>query len=90
MNKDRAEGKGKDIAGRVQRRAGEWTSDTERQAKGAMKQGEGKVQNTWGKVKEIGKKKEEDAKAPRTERPAEDTTMEEDEEERARLRREAS
>jgi uncharacterized protein YjbJ (UPF0337 family) len=52
MNKDQVEGKVKDIAGRVQRQAGEWTGDTESQVKGAGKQAEGKVQNAWGKAKD--------------------------------------
>ena len=49
MNKDRVEGKVKDIAGRVQRQAGEWSGDSEQQVKGTAKQAEGKVQNAWGK-----------------------------------------
>jgi uncharacterized protein YjbJ (UPF0337 family) len=67
MNKDRIEGKTKDIAGRVERQAGEWTGDEETQAKGTAKQVEGKVQNAVGKVKDALKKndpnekKEEDA-----------------------------
>jgi uncharacterized protein YjbJ (UPF0337 family) len=52
MNKDRVEGKVKDVAGRIQRQAGEWTGDTESQVKGAGKQAEGKVQNAWGKAKD--------------------------------------
>ena len=52
MNKDRVEGKAKDLAGRVQRQAGEWTGDSEAQAKGAAKQVAGKVQNAWGKAKD--------------------------------------
>ena len=52
MNKDQVEGKVKDIAGRVQRQTGEWTDDPEQQVKGAAKQAEGKVQNTWGKAKD--------------------------------------
>jgi uncharacterized protein YjbJ (UPF0337 family) len=55
MDKDRVEGKVKDVAGRVERQVGEWTGDTETQAKGAAKQAEGKVQNTWGKVKDAAK-----------------------------------
>jgi len=50
MDKDRAEGKVKDIAGRVERQVGEWTGDKEAQVKGAAKQVEGKVQNAWGKT----------------------------------------
>ena len=52
MNKDRVEGKLKDVAGRVERQAGEWTDDPNMQVKGAAKQAEGKVQNTWGKAKD--------------------------------------
>jgi uncharacterized protein YjbJ (UPF0337 family) len=56
MDKDRVEGKVKDVAGRVQRQVGEWTGDSKDQAEGAAKQVEGKVQNTWGKVKDAVKK----------------------------------
>jgi uncharacterized protein YjbJ (UPF0337 family) len=52
MDKYRVKGKGKDIAGRVQRQAGEWTGDEEQQVKGTAKQAEGKVQNLAGKVKD--------------------------------------
>jgi len=52
MNKNRVEGKAKDIAGRVERQAGEWTGDKESQAKGAAKQVAGKVQNAWGKAQD--------------------------------------
>jgi uncharacterized protein YjbJ (UPF0337 family) len=57
VDKDRVEGKAKDIAGRVQRHVGEWTGDTEAQTEGAAKQVEGKVQNAWGQVKDAAKKK---------------------------------
>lgn len=56
MDKDRVEGKVKDIAGRAQRQVGEWTGDTEDQAKGAAKQAEGKIQNAVGKAKDALKK----------------------------------
>ena len=56
MDKDRVEGKVKDIAGRVERQVGEWTGDKEAQVKGAAKQVEGKVQNAWGKAKDAVKK----------------------------------
>jgi uncharacterized protein YjbJ (UPF0337 family) len=52
MDKDRIEGKMKDLGGRVERQAGEWTGDEETQAEGAQKQAEGKGQNLWGKVKD--------------------------------------
>jgi uncharacterized protein YjbJ (UPF0337 family) len=56
MNKDQVQGKVKDVAGRVERQVGEWTGDTDKQVHGAAKQAEGKVQSTWGDVKEAGKK----------------------------------
>ena len=56
MNKDRVEGKLKDVAGRVERQAGEWTGDTKTHVKGAAKQVEGKVQNAVGKVEDAAKK----------------------------------
>lgn len=52
MDKDRIEGKAKDVVGRVQRQAGEWTGDKEQQVKGTAKQAEGKVQNAVGKAKD--------------------------------------
>lgn len=52
MDSDRIKGKAKDIAGRVERQAGEWTDDKEAQVKGAAKQAEGKIQNAWGKAKD--------------------------------------
>jgi len=56
MDKDRVEGKVKDVGGRVQRQVGEWTGDDEAQVKGAAKQVEGKVQNAWGQAKDAVKK----------------------------------
>lgn len=64
MNKDRVEGKIKDVAGRVQRQAGEWTGNPKEQVRGAAKQVEGKVQNAWGKAKDAAKKKSADKQAP--------------------------
>jgi uncharacterized protein YjbJ (UPF0337 family) len=65
MNKDRVEGKMKDVSGRVERQVGEWTGDADKQAHGAVKQAEGKVQNAWGKVKDAGKKAVEKSTADR-------------------------
>jgi uncharacterized protein YjbJ (UPF0337 family) len=56
MNKDQVEGKVRDVAGRIERQAGEWTGDNEKQAHGALKQVEGKVQNALGNAKEAAKK----------------------------------
>jgi uncharacterized protein YjbJ (UPF0337 family) len=63
MNKDRVQGKAKDIAGRVQRQAGEWTGDSKAQAKGAAKQVAGKVQNAWGKAKDATKDAPDESKS---------------------------
>jgi uncharacterized protein YjbJ (UPF0337 family) len=56
MNEDQVEGKVKDVAGRIERQAGEWTGDKEKQVDGAVKQVEGKVQNAWGNAKDAEKK----------------------------------
>jgi uncharacterized protein YjbJ (UPF0337 family) len=61
MNKDRVEGKVKDVAGRIERQAGEWTNDPKAEVKGAAKQAEGKVQNAWGKAKDATQKTADDA-----------------------------
>ena len=65
MDKDRVEGKAKDVAGRVERQVGEWTGDKEAQVKGAVRQVEGKVQNAWGKAKDAVKKPTTAEAAPR-------------------------
>lgn len=56
MNKDQVEGKVKDVAGRVERQAGEWTGNKEAEVRGTAKQVEGKVQGAWGDVKDAGEK----------------------------------
>jgi uncharacterized protein YjbJ (UPF0337 family) len=86
MNKDRVEGKLKDVAGRVERQAGEWTGDSKTQVKGAAKQAEGKVQNAWGQAKDAAKRTADDAKASKPpQRAPEDVDSEESvEEKRAR------
>ncbi len=55
MDKDTLKGKGKDIAGRVERQVGEWTDREDLQAEGAGRQVEGKVQKGVGKIKEAGR-----------------------------------
>ncbi len=62
MDKDRIKGKVKDIAGRAERQAGEWSGSKEHQAEGALKQAEGKAQNTVGKVKDAARDAEQDLK----------------------------
>lgn len=89
MNKDQVQGKIKDVAGRVERQAGEWTGDSEAEAKGAMKQAEGKVQNAWGNVKEATKKAADHA-AEKTNENADDAVKAEEEKDEIRARRRAS
>jgi uncharacterized protein YjbJ (UPF0337 family) len=85
MNKDRVEGKVKDIAGRVERQAGEWTGDTDTQVKGVAKQVEGKVQNAFGQAKDAAKKAVDDAKASKPpQRAPEDVDADLEEKRRSR------
>ena len=55
MNKDQDKGVAKDVAGKVQEKAGEVTGSREQQAKGISKQVEGKVQKNYGDAKEAAK-----------------------------------
>lgn len=55
IDKDRIEGKLKDIKGRVERQVGEWTGDKDAQAEGTADQIKGKVQNAFGKTKDAGR-----------------------------------
>ena len=54
MDRDEIKGKAKDIMGRVERQAGEWTGDKDAQGEGIKDQAKGKIQNAWGKVKDAG------------------------------------
>jgi uncharacterized protein YjbJ (UPF0337 family) len=54
MNKDEIKGKIKEVEGRVQQKAGEWTGSKEDQLKGMGKQAEGKLQEGVGKLKDAG------------------------------------
>ena len=83
MNKDRVEGKVKDVAGRAERQVGEWTGDSGAQAKGTAKQVEGKVQNAWGKAKDAVNKSNDNAK---TNGPGEEALEADDEESTPRRR----
>lgn len=56
MNRDQVKGVAKDVAGKVQRKAGEVTGSTTQQIKGAAKQVEGKVQKAVGDAREDVKK----------------------------------
>jgi len=52
MNKDQDKGTAKDIAGKVQEKAGELTGSEKQQIKGLTKQVEGKLQKGVGDVKD--------------------------------------
>lgn len=52
MNSNQVKGAVKDVAGKVQRKAGEVVGSTEQQVKGAAKQVEGKVQKAVGNAQE--------------------------------------
>jgi len=82
MNKDRIEGKVKDVAGRIERQTGEWADDPKMQVKGAAKQVEGKLQNAVGKVKDATKKAQKEAESPKPpQRAADDAESEESDQE---------
>jgi uncharacterized protein YjbJ (UPF0337 family) len=77
MNKDQVEGKVKDVAGRIERQAGEWTGDKKKQVRGTLKQVEGKVQNAWGNAKDTEEKAAHKQTAPeKDERTDESATSE--------------
>jgi uncharacterized protein YjbJ (UPF0337 family) len=80
MDKDTIKGKAKDIAGRVERQAGEWTGSEEHQVKGAAKQAEGKVQNAFGKAKDA--MREQADEADRGDRDDEEAGRQHEDEER--------
>jgi uncharacterized protein YjbJ (UPF0337 family) len=90
MNKDRVEGKLKDVGGRVERQVGEWTGDADKQAHGAAKQVEGKVQNAWGKVKDAGKRAADKTTTDQPDEPLRPGEIEEKKEVRTTTRRKAS
>jgi uncharacterized protein YjbJ (UPF0337 family) len=52
MDKDRVEGAGKEIKGKIKEGIGKLTGDTKTQAEGKADQVEGKVQNTIGGIKD--------------------------------------
>jgi uncharacterized protein YjbJ (UPF0337 family) len=72
MNKDQVQGTVKDVAGRIERQAGEWTGDKEKQAHGALKQVEGKVQRAFGNAKEVTEKAVDERTDPKSE-PVDDS-----------------
>ncbi len=62
MNRDQAKGTMKDVAGKIQRKAGEITGSTSQQIKGGAKQVAGKVQKAVGNVRDDADKRREEDK----------------------------
>lgn len=52
MDKDRVEGAGKNIKGKIKEGVGKVTGDTKTEAEGKADQAEGKLQNTVGGIKD--------------------------------------
>jgi uncharacterized protein YjbJ (UPF0337 family) len=52
MNKDQVKGSIKDVAGKMQRKAGEVLGDKDQQLKGTDKQVDGKTQKIVGNIKD--------------------------------------
>jgi uncharacterized protein YjbJ (UPF0337 family) len=52
MNKDQVKGTAKDMAGKVQAETGKLVGSKDQQAKGLLKQAEGKAEKKFGDVKE--------------------------------------
>ena len=56
MNRDQVKGTAKEVAGKVQQKAGKLTGSKSQQAKGLIKQVAGKAQKAFGDVKDDGDK----------------------------------
>jgi len=92
MNKDQVEGKVKDVAGRIERQAGEWTGDKEKEVQGSLKQVERKLQNAWGNAKNAGRRAT-DKNAKQSRKPVDESVeaeVEREIEEEGRVGREVS
>ena len=53
MNKDRVKGTIDEVVGSAKRKAGKLTGDTKLQVEGIAQQVKGKVENAWGKTKDV-------------------------------------
>jgi uncharacterized protein YjbJ (UPF0337 family) len=82
MDKDRVKGKMDDAAGRIERQVGEWSGDTETQAKGAAQQVKGKAENAWGKVKDAARDAKDEAKQAHGKDPVKRPSRDDEEAER--------
>jgi len=61
VNKDRVKGTLDEVAGTAKRKAGEWAGDGELQVEGMVQQVKGKLENAWGKAKDVVKEANEEA-----------------------------
>jgi uncharacterized protein YjbJ (UPF0337 family) len=52
VNKDQVKGTIDEVVGSAKQKAGEWTGDSQLQVEGIAQQVKGKLENTWGKVKD--------------------------------------
>ena len=53
MNKDHVKGTIDEVIGSAKRRAGELTDNSQLQVEGMVRQVKGKVENAWGKAKDV-------------------------------------
>ena len=53
MNSDRVKGTIDEVVGSAKRKAGEATGSTKLQVEGAVQQVKGKLENAWGKAKDV-------------------------------------
>lgn len=60
MNRHQVKGAAKEVAGKIQQKAGKATGSTSQQAKGLGKQVAGKAQKTYGDVRDDAEKAERD------------------------------
>ncbi len=72
MNKDEIKGKVRDIKGRIERQAGEWTGNKDAQREGVKDQAAGKAQNAFGKAKNAVRDVQRDLEGDRDEGNASD------------------
>ena len=63
MDKDRVKGTIDEVVGSAKKKAGEWAGDPKLQVEGVAQQVKGKLENTWGKVKDAVNKANEESGA---------------------------
>jgi uncharacterized protein YjbJ (UPF0337 family) len=63
MDKNRVKGTIDEVVGSAKKKAGEWAGDPKLQVEGVAQQVKGKLENTWGKVKDAVNKANEESGA---------------------------